>query len=427
MNVKLSLSQFIIPKCPLIKSKESWDEYVNMSFESNLFCLDRFTHRYYSEEAVNALRNMYSSIKSKIVEKNPNDEITLELLHETSYSGLPYQLYLSYLEKDDRVKIYFDGFLVFITIEKDIGDIDEINIHDIIKLTNSALSFRNDNLKLVKNIFEFDVYNFHNPFWDVEISNLSSFLNLNYTDADYPAFKMLCNDRNYATFTNYGDKQENTIGKQYYVYFSENINKTREKICHDIIIEHELDDFKKFLNLKTYSIISANTKLIESLKSVPSGVHHFFSRHKSWLALKGISFELLTIYTMLPKYKTTIQIISERVKHKTSYINSMQVLILVSDDKYCNQREVESFFELIHDETSQRGFKIENKEASLPPYSYITKELKKEVKLLDKNLTKTMETLNKTISLYSTNFGFDALWVAIATLLITIIPLLIAA
>lgn len=427
MNLKLSLNQFIIPQYPLIKSKESWDKYVNISFQSNSFSLDRFTHRYYSEEVVNTLRTFYSSIESKIIENKFRDKITLQLLHETSYSGLPYQLFISYLENNEQVKIYFDGFLVFITIEKNIGDINGINIHEIIKLTNSALDFRNDNFKLVKNIFGFDVYTFHNPFWDVEISNLSSFLNLNYTNADYPAFKMLCNDRNFFTSTNYGDKEVGNCGFVYNVYFSENINKSREKICHDMIIEHELDEFKEFLDLKIYTIISANTKLIESLKLVPSGIHHFFSRHRSWLSLKGISFELLSIDEMLPKYKKSVQIISERMKRGTSYINSQQSIIFVNDYKYCNQREVESFFELIHDKTSQRGFKIENKDTLKPPYSYIAKGLRKKIKSLDKNLIKAMETLNKTISLYSTNFGFDALWVAIVTLLITIFPFIIAA
>ena len=134
-----------------------------------------------------------------------------------------------------------------------------------------------------------------------------------------------------------------------------------------------------------------------------------------------VSFELLSIDEMLPKYRKSVQIVSERMKRGTSYINSAQVIIRFDDDKYCNQREVESFFELIHDGTSQRGFNVENKESSLPPYSYIAKELRKKIKLLDKSLIKAMETLNKTISLYSTNFGFDALWVAIVALLISII------
>lgn len=376
---------------------------------------------------MNTLRNLYSSIESKVAENNLKEEITLELLHETSYSGLPYQLFLSHQKNDEYVKIYFDGFIMFFTIEKNIINTDETNINEIVELTNSALDFRNDNLNLVKNIFDLDVYNFHNPFWDVEISDLSSFLSLNYTNADYPVFKILCNDRNYATFTNYGDKQVNTIGKKYYIYFSEHINKAREKICHDMIIEHELDEFKSFFDSKIYATIFANTKLIESLKLVPSRVHHFFSRHKSWLSLKGVSFELLSIDEMLPKYRKSVQIVSERMKRGTSYINSAQVIIRFDDDKYCNQREVESFFELIHDVTSQRGFNVENKESSLPPYSYIAKESRKKIKLLDKSLIKAMETLNKTISLYSTNFGFDALWVAIVALLISIISLLVAA
>lgn len=427
MDIKLSLNQFIIPRNPLIKSNESWDEYVNISYKNNSFCLDRFTKRYYSKDIKDILNTICLSIESKITTENLQDKIKLELLHETSCSGLPHQLHLAYYEKNEQINLLFDGFIFLVYINKEIDFSSSYSIHKIVELTNSALSFRNETFRIIQDIFELNICGFHNPFWAIETPQLNSLFNMNYKNADYPVFRMICNDKNFATHTNYGDKQVNKIGRSYEVYFSEDVTKIREKICHDMILEHELENFKQFLNFNSDNTISANTKLIQSLKIVPSGIHHFFGRHKLWLSLKGVSSELLSIDIMLPKYKKCLQIISERVKRGTSYINAQQSIPLIEDKKYCHQREVESFFQITYDEDSDRGFTLNSKKSSTPPYSYLTKELKKELKNLDKNLNNALETLNKTVSLYSTNFGFDAICIAIITLIVTLISLLITA
>lgn len=417
----ISLNQFIIPEVPILESVEDWDETVNLTYKYNDFMLDRFTHRYHSLRQRTNLEDIITQIKSKIV--NPYNNFTIELIHKSSYSGLPYQLCINIIdENEEKIEIYFDGFIFFMTVKK---YHEVINFHNLIQLTSSELDFRNTCMDIINDLFKLNISTIFPPFWDMEIINLKP-LALS-TLADYPAFELISNDNNYATFTNVGDKFINTPGKKYSIYFAEDKQYIRDRICHDMIIHHELHNFIQFIKQKNSFAIEANTKFINSLKGLPGNIFSFFKRHKSWKNLEDLPTKLLNIESMLPKYEMVHPTLTNIINHMVSYINIPKTLWITKEDHDVNlleQKEANQFFQLQHEAQNSKGFSILNKDPKKPIYTSVASEIKNVVDQLNKNVTNAIKNLNNVTTMYSTNFGFDALWIAIITLIVAVLSIL---
>lgn len=411
MFKNISLNQFIVPDKPILKSKETWGNTVDITDRYKGFALDRFTHRYYSSNQKSELKSVIDRINKKALKH-------IELIQKSSYSGLPYQIY-AVIEYDKQdLEIYFDGFIFFITVKKPYV-VDDL--HALVELTSSELTFRNYCHNIIENLFNLDIRTMYSPFWDFEVDDNNLF-GLS-TDADYPGFQLTCNDYNIFTTTNLGDKSIDKAGRLYQIYFSESNKSIRDRLCHDIIIQKELDELIKFLKYQNSLAIEININFINSLKHMPGSIVTFFKRHKKWKSLDGAPEQLLSIEAVLPKYERFVKYLTDRVKIRTAYVNVRKIMWLEGENHnkdLMTQREVAHFFNLKYDNNSEKGFIIEDKNSRYPFYKGTDTEIKDIVDILNENVLKALKNLNNVTVIYSTNFGFDTLWIAIFTLFITI-------
>ncbi len=59
-----------------------------------------------------------------------------------------------------------------------------------------------------------------------------------------------------------------------------------------------------------------------------------------------------------------------------------------------------------------------------PLYTGLDIKTKDKINILQKNVSNAVKNLNNVTTMYSTNFGLDALWVAIMALVVAIITLI---
>lgn len=406
----LSLNLFLIPEKPLLERQEKWDETVNSSIKFGRIVFSRTTHLYYSTVLKDILIE-----KIKQIENTGNLE-NVKLIHETSYSGLPYQIYAETKYQDNKIKVFFDGLIFFINEDKQ-NDID--SLENLIKATDAAGDFENFCYNLV-DLFGLKVYLLYSSFWDVEITNIAG-LGLS-TESEYPAFKVICNDSRYQTITNLGDKQVGSIGKNYYLYFSENKKFIRDRICQEIIVSYDINLFYQYIKSKNDFLVNANSSLLMSLKNIPGSFFTFSKRNRKWKKLKNIPESILTIDSYLLKYKEFVDMLKKEITNRYSFINVPRTMWIAEekpDEKILNQREIPNFFLLKYN-----GGKLSVKEETSikPSYSHLSKTIDDEFTKLEQYTKTAITNLNNAISLYSTNFGFDALWIAIIALFVAIIP-----
>jgi hypothetical protein len=407
---KLSLNFFLIPEKTLTERQEKWEDTIDFTSKYSEVNLGRATHLYYE-------KNLQQKIET--VSKHIADDkriLNVSIIHETSYSGMPYQLSCNYQSENGLINILFDGLLFYMTVDK---ENTPNTLALLINETKSELGYRNECISIVKR-FGFNVYSMYDPFWDFTISSISE-LHLS-TDADYPAFRIVCNDIHYYTLTNYGDKQVDTVGKKYLVYFAEHKDYIRVRIAHDMIIGHDLDQYNNYLQGLNRIAIEANSAFINSLKNIPGNVLTFLKRNSKWKKIQKYPNEILNIESSLPKILIFNDVLSKKIERRSSYYNIPPTMWPVGaepDEKLLYQREIPNFFELVY---KDEKVSIDNDKPILPLYNGVDSLLKSEYEKLANNIASAVRNLNNATTIYSTNFGFDALWIAILALLISIFP-----
>ncbi len=182
---------------------------------------------------------------------------------------MPYQVYAESEYQGVPLKIYFDGLIFFMTVARN-DCIQTIN--ELIDLTSSEVEFRNHCFHIIKS-YGFEVFVMRDAFWDAEISSIDD-IKLS-TESEYPAFKIVCNDKNFVRFTNLGDKQISESGMDYFLYLAENKKYIRDRICHEYVMYHDLNFLIDFFNEKDNFAIEASTLLINSIKDMPGSVLTF--------------------------------------------------------------------------------------------------------------------------------------------------------
>jgi hypothetical protein len=410
---KLALNEILVLDKFITQRKETWDETIEFGYQYEMIALGRATHLYYSNELVKELE----AIAEKL---NENKKITkVRVLHETSLSGIPYQIRAEYIYDKELINIAFDGICFFMTIDKS-GSFSTLN--DVIKATGSELGFRNECLYIVKQ-FGFEIYVLHDPFWDIEIDSISS-IGLS-TDTEYPAIKFVCNDETFMTLTNYGDKMVGSSGRRYYVYVAESKKFIRDRLMHEDIVNNELNSFCNLIKNNNRAAIDASIKILSCLKSMPGNIITFARRTRNWQKLKGIPSFLLDIESRLPKYKGFVDLLTKEMEKRNAFINVPKTIWVNGenhDEKLNVTRDVPNFYILEYN-----NGKILNTEKipCKPAYSYMMDELKEELDKMSFSVSEALSKMNNAISLYSTNFGFDALWIAIIAIIIAIIPIII--
>lgn len=405
----LSLNFCSIPENPILSRKIEWNTTIEENIDNDDIDLG-YINRLYCKNIKKELLN----IKNQIMDIENIKYI--KVIHATSYLGFPYQLYIKYQIENDIIEIWYDGMIVFFS--KQIEEKDFL-IDKLGSKTSSELSFRNKCLKISKQL-NIDIHRIPNPFWDVLYNNLDD-LRLK-TDADYPVFKLDLNDNSFFTLTNIGDKQVHHQGRVYSVYLGENKKVIRDRICLDLLLYNDFELFKNKLAKLQKQIIKSNDQIINSLQGVPSNIFHILKRFRSWNNLKNIPKTILNLESFCPKYFLYTDKLEKYFEYGVSYINipfTMWIVGQERDEKEYNQRIVPHFYKV----------KIENgliepidSFAIKPIYSSFNNTFKKQLTAIEKELKITRNNLNDAISIYSTNFGFDAVIIAILAMLLTVIP-----
>lgn len=404
----LSLSIFIIPYEPLLKRQEEWNKSVELFFKSPFVSLGHTAHLYFPKKQKDILEMNLQCISKSRELRN------LKLIHKTSYSGLPYQISAENQFGDETIEVYFDGLIFFMTT----GRKEKIkNLDEIAKITSYEGVFRNHCLKIVES-YSLEVQSVYPPFWEAQIDNIKSLGII--TEAEYPAVRILFEDRNFVSLTNLGDKQISTLGTKYSVYISEDKKSIRDRLCHDIVIDFDIKAFYCHLEENNRFVIDANSQLIDSLKEMPASFFTFFKRIKRWKKLKNIPVLILNIESILPKYNSFVSKIIKKSEIGTAFINVPRTMWIVgqpADAKEMQQREIENFFLL---EYKDNKLNLVDSKPEIPRFAQRTTELSEILNELTNNTEKSIKNLNYAMTIYSTNYGFDAIWIAILALFVTI-------
>jgi hypothetical protein len=417
--LNLSLNLFLIPKTPLASRQEEWAYTIESTYKYDFadlgldLGLGRATHLYYSKGLKAKLEK-----EVKIIENNTEFK-NVQLIHETSYSGMPYQVYAESEYQGVPLKIYFDGLIFFMTVARN-DCIQTIN--ELIDLTSSEVEFRNHCFHIIKS-YGFEVFVMRDAFWDAEISSIDD-IKLS-TESEYPAFKIVCNDKNFVRFTNLGDKQISESGMDYFLYLAENKKYIRDRICHEYVMYHDLNFLIDFFNEKDNFAIEASTLLINSIKDMPGSVLTFFRRTKSWKTLRSIPSNLIDLESSISKYHKYVENLVNELDNRYSYINVPKTIWLSgeeTDNKLEIQREVPNFYFFKYDKGK---IVIDDPLPIKPTYSCLSRKINEKCDNLKKDLEIAIASLNNATSIYSTSFGFDALWIAIIAILITLISIMI--
>jgi hypothetical protein len=268
-------------------------------------------------------------------------------------------------------------------------------------------------------LFNLDVYSITNPFWDIEVDNLKNIGVV--TESEYPACRINFNDSNYHTITNYGDTQTGSTGIVYYIYIAENKKIIRDRLSNDHIIYHDIEIFNESLIEVNSKIIEASSNLIKSLEGIPGTIFSFIKRHKRWKLMKNIPIYLLNIESFIPKYEIFCILFKKFIEERCSYINVPRIMWFngeVTDEKHLVQRPIPHFFSLTYD---AGNLKIDDSKPIKPKYSAWLDDINNNFNELNKNTIRGVSNLKDASSLYSSNFGFDAVWVAIIAIIISIL------
>ncbi|MGL1893378.1 MAG: hypothetical protein OCD02_17205 [Spirochaetaceae bacterium] len=406
----LALNFCSIPEKPILSRKIDWNTTIEEDFDNDDINLGYINHLFCRN-----IKEELLDIKNEII--NIENIKYIKVIHETSYLGFPYQLFIKYQTEEGIIEIFYDGMMIFFTmqIEENSFIIEQLN-----EKTSSELAFRNQCLSISRKL-NIEIHWIPNPFWDVLYNNLED-LKLK-TDADYPVFKLDLNDNRFFSLTNIGDKQIHNQGRLYSVYFGENKKVIRDRICLDILLYNDFELFQNKLSKIQKQIIKLNDQIINSLHGVPSNLLHIFKRFKSWNYLKNIPKTIFDLESIYPKYLLYTDKLEKYLEYGVSYINipfTMWIVGQERDKKENTQRVVPHFYKVKIE--SDLLVPIDNNPVK-PLYSNFNNILRKQLIGIEKELKMTRNNLNDAISIYSTNFGFDALVIAIIAVISSVFPL----
>jgi uncharacterized protein with PIN domain len=80
----LSLNCFIVPVKPSFKRNESFEKSVDLSFSHHRLLLERTNQLYFKKESKEILESIIITLSNELFD--------IKLVHETSYTGFPYQI-----------------------------------------------------------------------------------------------------------------------------------------------------------------------------------------------------------------------------------------------------------------------------------------------------------------------------------------------
>ncbi len=397
-----------IPEKPLLSRKETWKQTINNSYKNNI-SLGRTIHIYYQNVLVQ-LETYSKSLKS-----NPKVK-KADIVNEESLLGYPNQLHIIYEYEEKKVNLYYDGIILLFRQEL---PYNVISLDEIDKFTNSNLQLRNLCLDISREI-QIETRWIPDPFYIGSFDNINDFGIK--TEADYPGLRITYFDKSYHILTNYGDKQEGTVGKEYNIYLANDKKKILERIGIDRLILHDLNLLLKEIEDTNKYVIDANEGIINSLKNMPSSIINIFERYSNWLKLKHIPNNLLSIDAYLPKQKLYLSLFDEFLKNHPSYVIVPSVILFDSSDPnrlMINARAVSHFFPLRY---KPSDIELISTNGIIPYYAFLIPEINQSFNRILDSMSIAKKNLNDSVSIYSSNFGFDAILIAIASLVIPIFP-----
>ena len=270
----LSLNVVLIPDKNISEAKrgESWENTIVNEFNKEAICPNRIRHLY--------TRNINNTdylerIRDTSVKVSNNIE-SVEIIHKSSYIGLPYYLLIKYNGQNGSFYIKYDGFLLFFTQDTQ----NRItSIEELLKLTSTRFDFRNECLKIAQEM-GLETKVLYHPFWDCLCPDIQK---IGFTiEADNPVLRLLCYDDNFFTLTNLGDKQVGRQGENYYVYIGEDKKYIRDRLCIDYSISRDFDILLTTLDAYISEIISLNESFIKSIENMPGSLFRFFRTLRNW-------------------------------------------------------------------------------------------------------------------------------------------------
>ncbi len=405
----LNINFYSIPDVEYIPRKESWISTIQSQFEFEQIDPGQINHLYCDN-----IESKLINLKEKI--DGLKNVKTAKVVHETSYLGFPYKLLVEYADEEDTIKISYDGAIAFFT--KTIKD-EITDLQSLVSETSSKLGFRNKCLKISKEL-SIEIHWMPDPFWDVTYENIED---LGFkAEADYPVFKLTCNDERLFTITNLGDKRVHQQGRNYSIYFGKNKRSIRDRLCIDMLIYKDYESLERELKEANIQIIKSNAVILESLNGIPSNLLHIQRRFRNWKKLKHIPKGILGYESSFPKYIAYVEKLREFLNYRISYIN-VPFAICIAGEEYDEmertQRDVDHFFEVKID--GEILLSVQEK-AIKPMYHSFDDRLRLVLDEININLKTAKENMNNAISIFSTNFGFDAVIIAIIAVILPYIP-----
>lgn len=394
-----------IPKEPLLRRSLTWKETINNSYNENL-SLGNTIHIYY--------QNIIDDLKSYTEKLKQNEKVKeVDLIAKASFLGYPNQLYIKYVTENNEIDIYYDGIIILFRQKL---PFDVFYLEDIEKHTDSNLQFRNLCLLISKEI-QIEIRWIPDPFYIGCFDNLKDFGF--ETDADYPGLKITYSDNSFATITNYGDIQKGKIGYEYNFYLANEKNRILERLSIDRLILHDLNILLKETDDTNKYLIEANERIINSLKNMPSSILNIVERYSNWLKLKHIPNNILSIDASLPKQNLYLSLFDEFLARNSSYVIVPSVIYFDEDKLKINAREISHFFQLRY---KSNTIELIDSKGIIPGYAFLIPEIRKSFNRVSKSMLIAKKNLNDSISIYSSNFGYDAIIIAIASVIIQMLP-----